>query len=261
MNKSIFDLSGKVALVTAGGGGLGQVFCEAMAEFGANVACADINKNGAQETVELIKKFGNQAIAIEADISQQEHIEHMVTQTISEMGSIDILFCNAGIPNSPVRLHEVTIEDWDKVMALNIRGTFLSMRAVLPHMLKQQKGSIIITGSASGLRASPPAHGYKNAAPYGTSKAALIGLTKWASVEYAQDGIRINLIAPGPHTNKSKRTDLRDYSDVEKNMSKYIAIGRPGDPSELKGLVVYLASDASSYVTGQVIAHTGGPVG
>ena len=259
-HKGIFDLSGRIALVTAGGGGLGRTFCEAMAEFGADVACVDIDTGGAQETVELIKRFRKRAIAIEADVSQPDQIEDMVAQTASELGSINVLFCNAGIPNAPVRLHEVSIENWDRVMALNIRGTFLCMRAVLPTMLKQSRGSIIITSSEAGLVATPPAYGYVNATPYGTSKSALIGLTKWAAVEYAMDGIRINAIAPGAHTNKRGRKDLRDYAMVEKQIRKFIPMGRLGDPSELKGLAIYLASDASSYVTGQVLAHTGGPI-
>jgi NAD(P)-dependent dehydrogenase (short-subunit alcohol dehydrogenase family) len=141
MEKNIFDLSGRIALITAGGHGLGRAYCEAMAEFGADVACADINKKFADETVNYIKKFGHRAIAIEADVSKQDQIEHMVNQTVSEFGTIDILFNNAGWCHSiEKRLHELVIEDWDACININLRGTFLCMRAVLPVMLKQKRG-------------------------------------------------------------------------------------------------------------------------
>lgn len=121
--KNIFDLSRRVALVTAGGHGLGRAYCEAMAEFGADVACDDIKIELAQETVDFIKKkFGCRAIAIEADVSKPDQVELMINQTVAQLGTIDILFCNAGIITSTKRLHELAIEDWDRCMAVNLRG-------------------------------------------------------------------------------------------------------------------------------------------
>jgi NAD(P)-dependent dehydrogenase (short-subunit alcohol dehydrogenase family) len=253
-DKNIFDLSGKVALVTAGGHGLGRAYCEAMAEFGADVACSDMKTELAQETVELIKKFGHRAIAIQADVSQAEQIKRMVNQTVSELGTIDILFCNAGIVNTLVKLHEQSIEDWNRVIAVNLTGTFLCMRAVLPIMLKKKRGSIISTASVAGVMCGIT----PDSAPYGATKAGIIMLTRHAGVAYAKDGIRINVIAPGLHSTRPLLWPSEVMEDMEKMMSKFIPMGRPAASSEIKGLAVFLASDASSYVTGQTFITDGG---
>jgi len=252
--KGMFDLSGRVALVTAGGHGLGRAYCEAMAEFGADVACSDIRMDLAQETVELIRKFGHRAIAIEADISKQDHIERMVNQTVSELGTIDILFCNAGIVNTLVKLHEQSIEDWNRVIAINLTGTFLCMRAVLPIMLKKKRGSIISTASIAGVMCGIT----PDSAPYGATKAGIIMLTRHAAVAYAKDGIRINAIAPGLYSTRPLLWPSEVMEDMEKMMSKFIPMGRPAAPGEIKGLALFLASDASSYVTGQTFITDGG---
>jgi NAD(P)-dependent dehydrogenase (short-subunit alcohol dehydrogenase family) len=254
-DQGIFDVSGRVALVTAAGHGLGREFSEAMAEFGADVACNDISIKRAQETVDLIKRHGHRAIAVQADASKLDEIERLVSKVIAEFGKIDILFCNAGIGNTKL-LHELTIEEWDRVMDLNVRGTFLLMRAVLPIMLKQKKGSIILTSSVAGLMAGAEERSLPSVA-YGASKHAVAGITKHAAVTYAKHGIRINAIAPGAHSTRPV-SGIRNYEEVEKWLSKFIPMGRVGRPSEIKGLAVYLASDASSYVTGQVFVHDGG---
>jgi len=253
-DKGIFDLSGRVALVTGGGHGLGREYCEAMAEFGADVACNDIDAGLAQETVELIRKHGHRAIAIQGDVSKQDEIERIVNRTVAEFGTIDILFCNAGIPTRPaaIPLHELAIEEWDRLMNLNLRGTFLCMRAVLPVMLSKKRGSIIITSSAAGVAARVQV----NRAAYGASKAGLIGLTKHAAVAYAKDGIRINAIAPGWHS--TGPLSIPNYEELEKFYSKFTPLGRVAKASEIRGVAVYLASDASSYVTGQVFVQDGG---
>lgn len=255
---NIFDLSGKVALVTGGGHGFGREYCLAMAEFGAEIACADINKKLADETVEMIKRFGHRQIAIEADVSKQEHIEAMVNQTVAELGGIDIFFYTPGVATTPVRLHELTIEEWDRSMAINLRGVFVCMRAVLPIMLKNRRGSIILTSSVAGLVAGSEEWGLKNAAPYGAAKAAIICLTRHAAVAYAKDGIRINAIAPGGHETWPIGAPHELVKQVHERMSKFIPMGRMGQPNEIKGLAIFLASDASSYITGQTFVQDGG---
>jgi len=257
-DKGIFDLSGRVALVTAGGRGLGREFCEAMAESGADVACSDIDMGRARETVELIKKFGHQAIAIEADVSKPDQVELMVDQTTEELGTIDILFNNAGIANPPVRLHQLAIEDWDRVMDVGLRGMFLVIRAVLPVMLKQKRGSIINTASVAGLMAGCEEYSLPNAAPYGVAKHGVIGLTRHAAVAYAREGIRINAIAPGAHLTWPLSVPREEMEKIHNKIAKFIPMGRLGNPSEIKGLAVYLASDASSYVTGSTFVQDGG---
>jgi len=258
VDKGMFDLSGRVALVTAGGRGLGREFCEGVAEFGADVACADIDMERAQETVSLIKRFGIRAIAIEVDVSKPDQVEHMVRQTMAEFSTIDILFNNAGIGNPPVRLHEMPIEAWDRAMDVNLKGMFLCLRAVLPVMLKQKRGSIINTASVAGLMAGAETRSLPNAVPYGASKHAVIALTKHAARAYAQEGIRINAIAPGAHLTWPLAAPREFMEEMHTQLAKFIPLGRIGEPREIKGLAIFLASDESSYVTGQVFVHDGG---
>jgi len=259
VRKNIFDLSRRVALITAGGHGLGRAYCEAMAEFGADVVCADVNKELAVETVEMIKKFGHQAVAIEADVSKAEQIERMVNQTVAGLGTIDILFCNAGIGHRvDVRLHELEIESWDNCINLNLRGTFLCMKATLPVMLKQRRGSIISTASIAGIMAGGWEWSIPNLYAYGASKAGIIALTRYVAVAYAKDGIRVNAIAPGAHNTKPTQVAREAIEPFFENIAKFCPMGRVGTPDEIKGLAVYLASDASSYVTGQIFVQDGG---
>jgi len=255
IEKGIFNLSGRVTLVTAGRQGLGRIYCEVIVEFGTDVACSDIRMDLAKETVDSIKKYGHRSIAIQGDISKPIDIKSMVDQTLSEFGTIiDILFCNAGIVNPLIKLHEISLEDWDKVLAVNLTGTFLCMRAVLPTMLKQKRGSIISTASIAGVVAGIT----PDSAPYGATKAGIIGLTRHAAVAYAKDGIRINAIAPGLHSTRPVIWSAEMMKNMEDMMSKFIPMGRPAAPSEIKGLAVYLGSDASSYVTGQTFITDGG---
>lgn len=259
MGKNIFDLSGKVTLVTGGGAGLGREICEAMAEFGADVACNDINIEKAQETVELIGRFGHRAVAVKADVSRPEEVERLVNQVVAGLGTIDVLFCNAGIPGRPIRLHELAIEDWYTCMDVDLKGVFLCMRAVLPVMLKQRSGSIISIASVAGIMAGSEERSIPNLSAYGAAKAGVIGLTRHAAVEYARDGIRVNAIAPGGHrTTLPSSLTPEVVEQIDNLLSKFTPLGRMGEPGEIRGLAVYLASDASSYVTGQVFVEDGG---
>ena len=159
--KSIFDLSGKVALVTGGGSGFGRAYCEGLAEYGADVACCDIIEERAEKTVELVEKFGHRAIAITADVSKPDEIEHMVNQTEEKLGSPDIVFANAGTTDKTrgVRLHEKTIEDWDHTLDLNLKGVFLLMRSVFPRMITKKAGNFITTASIGGFSTERSATG------------------------------------------------------------------------------------------------------
>ena len=256
--RNMFDLTGKVALVTAGGRGLGREFCEAMAQFGADVACNDIDVKRAQETVALLKKYDRRAIALEADVSQPDQVERMVSQTVEAFSTVDILFNNAGIPNPPLRIHELAIADWDKVMDVSLRSMFLVMRAVLPVMLRQRKGSIINTASVAGLMAGSEESSLVNAAPYGTAKHGVIGLTRHAAVAYAKEGIRINAIAPGAHLTWPLAIPREEMEKVNERLARFIPLGRLGTPQDVAWTVCFLASDEAAYITGQVVAVNGG---
>jgi NAD(P)-dependent dehydrogenase (short-subunit alcohol dehydrogenase family) len=262
--RGMFDLSGRVALVTGGASGLGKVFCEALAEFGADVAIADIDEAGARQTAGFIEKLGRRSLAVRADVSYPDDVQQMVNEAVAKLGTIDILVNNAGITARANRVAEIPINDWDRVIAVDLRGVFLCTRAVLPVMQKQGKGNIINIASVYGIKpffeighTNPNAH-------YAAAKAGVISLTKSTALDYAKDGIRVNCIAPGWY----RGTRLGSWMQVageeerrnkyEETIARTTPMGRRGDPTELKGLIVYIASDASSFVTGQVFISDGG---
>jgi len=252
-NKGMFDLSGRVALITGGGHGIGRAYCEAMAEFGADVAVNDINIELARETVELIKKFGHRAISVQTDVTKPDEVERMVQQIVAEFDTIDILLNTVGIGSFPCKLHEVPVQDWERAIAVNLTSAFLCMRVVLPIMMQKKRGSIIITSSVAGMVA-----GGASAPQYGAAKAGLIGLTKHAAMGYAKEGIRINAIVPGGHETWPVNVPREEYAKLNEMMVRFVPMGRIAKPSEIKGLAVYLASDASCYVTGQTFVQDGG---
>jgi NAD(P)-dependent dehydrogenase (short-subunit alcohol dehydrogenase family) len=260
--KDIFDLSGKVAVVTGGGSGIGRLFCEAMAEYGADVACCDLNKDRARETVDRIGRFQRRFVVIEADVSRPDRVQYMADKTMAELGNIDILFNNAGIYPVESRVHETAIEDWDRTIAVDLKGVFLCMRAVLPIMIKQGKGNIINTASVNGIMTND--REVVPVASYNVAKAGVIALTRQTATEYAGDGIRVNCIAPGIIGDTSlvaerKKTWPQERLDklLEMRLSR-IPLRRIGTPEDLKGIAVFLASEASSFVTGQTFIIDGG---
>ncbi len=262
--KGIFDLSGRVALVTGGASGLGRVFCEALAEFGADIAVTDIDESGAQETAGLLEKFGRRSLVVRADVRDPDEVDHMVSETLGKLETIDILVNNAGITAKAARIADMAIEDWDRVIVTDLRSVFLCTRAVLPAMVRQKRGNIINITSVYGVRAIFEMAETNANAHYAAAKAGVISLSKEAAVEYARDGVRVNCIAPGFHGGTKLSTWIRADGQEERRVkfeetiTRITPMGRRGNPSELKGLVVYLASDASSFVTGQVFISDGG---
>jgi len=262
---NIFDLTGKVALITGASRGLGRAFAEAMAEFGADVACAGRDEAKLAETLKIIGKYKHRAVAVKADVTKEAEVRRMVEETVRQLGKIDIFFNNAGIARPPRRIHETPTEEWDAVINTNLTGVFFGLKYVLPAMIKNKGGSIINISSIAGLRAEVPEVG---PAAYGAAKAGVILLTSIAAMEYAKDNIRVNAIAPGMHkselgqNNPGPRPDPAQRAQMETYIQKYCAdwipMGRMAEAGELKGLAVLLASDASSYITGQVFIEDGG---
>lgn len=258
-SRGMFDLSGKVVLVTGGGSGIGRAYCEATAEFGADVFCADLVLEKAEETVAIIKESGGRALAVEADASREEDIGVAVERCVKELGGIDVVFANAGImEKSKVMIHEEPIEDWDSVMAVQPRGTFLLMKAVFPIMMTKGRGSFITTASIGGLTPTSAGGGFNLLTAYNTAKAAVIMLTKMASKQYGPYGIRVNAICPGYHRTSLGQGAMRAI--VEQTIIGLTPLNRVGLPEDLKGLAVWLASDASSFVTGQTFVQDGGMI-
>jgi len=261
VDKNSFDLTGRVALITGAGYGIGRSIAEMLADFGADVSVADIREEPAKETAALLGRFGHRTLAIKADVSNNADVERMVGMTVGELGRIDILVNNAGLLVGKARIHETTEETWDKIMSVNLKGVFLCTRATLPVMMKQKKGSIINIASVGAIL---PGDRHLGSVTYDVSKAAVITFTRKTAAEYRRDGIRINAIAPGTMVGTDfakERKALRSEEESMKMMEQQterMALGRYGEPDELKGIAAYLASDASSYTTGQVFVVDGG---
>ncbi len=201
---------------------------------------------------------------MKADVTRPDEVQHMVEETVTRLGAIDILINNAGVTAKGMRIHEMPLEVFDRVIDIDLRGVFICTRAVLPVMLKQGKGNIINIASSYALRPFFNICELKPNAPYVTAKSGLIGLTKETAVEYARDGIRANAVVPGwfTGTKLTVATEGPEYASFMKQYDETVLrltpMGRKGDPAELKGLMVYLASDASGFVTGQVFVVDGG---
>ena len=257
---NLFDLSGKVSLVTGAGSGIGRIFCEAMAEYGSDVVCADINETRAKETVAIIAKNGTKTMAVRADVSNPEDVKALFGKIDQEFGRLDILFNNAGITTKNARVHETSLADWDKVIAINLTGVFLCMQEGIKLMLRQKKGVIVNISSIVGhVGVDPEITAGSN---YAAAKAGVVGLTKQGAVEYASEGIRVNAILPGWHggtkLGAAKGRNEEQLQDFVKKITERTPMRRRGEAAELKGLGIYLASDASGFVTGTTFIHDGG---
>jgi NAD(P)-dependent dehydrogenase (short-subunit alcohol dehydrogenase family) len=245
---------GKVALVTGGGSGIGRATSLAFANEGAKVVIDDINVEGGEETLRLIKSTGGEAIFVKADVSKGAEVEAMVEKTIDTYGRLDCAFNNAGIGEPLKRVAKTTEDNWDRVMATNLKGVYLCMKYEVPHMLKQKKGAIVNTSSLAGLK------GLSGQAAYVASKHGVVGLTKSAAVEYATLGIRINAICPGVIDTPLIAPNMKDRPHVEKGYIDMEPIGRLGKPEEIASAVLWLCSDEASFVVGSVFSVDGGVV-
>ncbi|HWP49381.1 MAG TPA: glucose 1-dehydrogenase [Candidatus Limnocylindrales bacterium] len=245
-----FDLNGRVALVTGGGRGIGRAIALALAHAGADVAISGRTTSQLQETAEDISKLGRKSLAVTADVSKLQDIENMVHTVVSEFGRLDILVNNAGI-NKRVPSLEVTEELWDSIVDTNLKGTFFCCQAAGRIMLKQGKGKIINICSLTSQI------GMTTIAPYGATKSGVLGLTRSLAAEWARYGINVNAIGPGYHETDLTRPLLENKAWLEKLMPR-IPIGRVGTTEDLMGAAVFLASDASNYVSGEIIYVDGG---
>ena len=243
-------LDGKVALVTGSARGIGRTIAEELARQGADIACGDLKEEWLAETAAAVKGLGRKVFCAGVNVAETAGVEAMVTNTIKALGKIDILVNNAGITKDTF-LVRMSDEDWDSVISVNLRGAFLFSRAVAKPMMKQKGGVMVNIASVIGLI------GNAGQCNYAASKAGVIALTKSVAKELASRNIRVNAVAPG--FIETKMTEVLP-EDIRNKMLELIPLKRFGTPADVAKVVLFLASDASSYMTGQVMTVSGGMV-
>jgi len=243
----------KVALVTGAGSGLGLATAKAFAESGASVALADWNEKAVRSAAEELNAQGHKALALRCDVSDDTQVEAMVHQTVTTFGRLDAAYNNAGVQNVLAETADTTREDYDRVMGINLRGVWSCMKFELRQMRKQGRGTVVNCSSLGGLV------GGAERGIYHAAKHGVLGFTKSAALEYAARGIRVNAICPGLiQTPMSDQMVAAGQAEALEAMEKSIPMARVGRPEEIADAVLWLCSDAASYITGQSISVDGG---
>ncbi|MBZ9569773.1 SDR family oxidoreductase [Patescibacteria group bacterium] len=247
------DLKDKVAIITGARRGMGRTHALVLAKAGAKVVVSDISEKDCQKVVEEIKKGGGQALAIKCDVSKKEEVDEMVKKTVEEFGKVDILVNNAGIAQFKPFL-ELTEEEWDRTLDINLKGYFLCAQAAAKEMAKQKSGVIInIASVAMGQQGI----GFPNIVHYCASKGGIAAMTEALAVELAPHNIRVNTIAPGMIETPMIDPIKKDLKTMEAMLAR-LPMRRVGKPEEVSNLVLFLASEASSYITGSTVVIDGG---
>ena len=246
------DLARKVAFVTGAASGIGRITAVAFAQRGASVGVADIDQQRNHETASMITEVGGQAIAVRCDVTRGEDVQAALDQTVEAFGRLDYAFNNAGAEQEPKPTAEITEEEWDRIITINLRSVFLCLKYEIPLLLQHGGGAIVNTSSGAGVKV------FGRGAAYAAAKHGVIGLTKDAALDYAGANIRINAICPG-----IINTEMMDRftGGTDEGRDRVIAqepIGRMGRPEEIAAAVVWLCSDAASFVTGHALVADGG---
>lgn len=247
-------VEGKVCVVTGAGSGIGRASAIRLAEEGGRVLCADINASAAEETAASIISSGGTALSRAVDVSDSDQVDAMIRTAVDTWGGLDVLVNNAGV-NLPGVLHEVSNETIDRTLNVNVKGQIYGCRAAIPFMLERSSGSIVNISSVNGIVSEP------FLAVYSASKGASVMLTKGVALDYAKRGIRCNVICPGwvdTPINYAHAEMLGGLQHVYDTIDSFQPIGRPGTPLEIANVVLFLASDESSFMTGSVVAVDGG---
>ena len=247
--------TGKGVIVTGGASGIGKATAERFLEEGAKVAIIDVSIESGEAALKEFKKKGFRPLLFVGDVTKSSDVKKMVREAKAKLGRVDILFNNAGILVEGT-VEDVTEKDWDRIMAVNVKGVFLMSKEVVPIMLKQRKGVIVNNASCSGLV------GDRNAIAYNTSKGAVVLMTKCLALDYAKKNIRVNCVCPGeidtPMFRQEARSRKMPVEEYRKELCEYHPIGRLGVPSEVANAVLFLASDQASFITGAAFSVDGG---
>ena len=243
-------LEGKVALITGAGSGIGQAIALRFAGEGADIAVNDIDPTSAENTAGAVRKTGRRAIAVQADVAAENQVNAMVEKTIQELGGVHILVNNAGLSSGGPAIEE-SLADWDRLVAIVLRGTYLCSRRVARWMVNHGGGKIVNISSNAGLKGGP------NMSAYSASKAGVISLTRTLALEWAGNNIRVNCIAPGLINTPMTQNTLVKRFTPEQLLGR-VPLGRMAEPDEVAKPALFFASDDSSYVTGVTLSVDGG---
>ena len=248
------SLQNKIALITGAASGIGRATAVAMAREGAHIIVSDVNESGGAETCGLVAQAGGEAVFIRADVSKAGDVESMLQETVRIFGRLDIAFNNAGVGGQMSPIEQKTEDEWDQVININLKGVWLCLKYEIPVMLQSGGGSIINMASIAGLL------GFRMAAAYSASKHGVIGLTKTAALEYARKNIRVNAVCPY-FTDTPMVSEMIDVAPVMKEATvSGTPMKRLAEPDEIAQVVVWLASDKASYVTGHAMPIDGGVI-
>jgi len=251
-----YGLDGRTAIVTGSGSGIGRGIAFEMANAGANIVVAELRKEAGEETAVGVRKMGGNALVVETDVTSEDSVSRMMAAALSEFGGVDVLVNNVGSlgpDGEKTTLVDMSLSFWEMLLKVNLTSQFLCCKAFVGYLLENnRKGSVV---NIASLAAMVP---YEASIAYGAAKAGVVSITQTVASEYGQNGIRANCIAPGPVRTPLVEARYKGRDDVRIAQNRFSPLGRWGEPNEIGRLAVFLASDASSYITGQTVIASGG---